>query len=71
MLLDKGENILYLSHKIPEMDLLFQVLVGDLGRRSRSRNNNRLEQNESKRTEKCGIVTDIHGGSCADSSGLR
>jgi hypothetical protein len=27
MLLDKGENILYLSHKIPEMDDLTQVFV--------------------------------------------
>ncbi|KZR96239.1 Uncharacterized protein APZ42_009531, partial [Daphnia magna] len=27
MLLDKGENILYLSHKIPEMDDLVQVFV--------------------------------------------
>ena len=27
MLLDKGENILYLSHKIPEMDHLLQVFV--------------------------------------------
>ena len=27
MLLDKGENILYLSHKIPELDQLLQVFV--------------------------------------------
>ena len=27
MLLDKGENIMYLSHKIPEMDHLLQVFV--------------------------------------------
>ena len=27
MLLDKGENLLYLSHNIPEMDKLLQVFV--------------------------------------------
>ena len=27
MLLDKGENILYLSHKMPELDPLLQVFV--------------------------------------------
>ena len=27
MLLDKGENILYLSHKIAELDQLMQVFV--------------------------------------------
>ena len=32
MLLDKGENILYLSHKIPEMDDLIQVFVETLDR---------------------------------------